>query len=93
MSITQAYNTILEKTTRMEIVVSDMEARLKTKELNPGSRSSDTIIVIGGLTTLRKCEIKVFFILQLITMSRVFDVVLVLYFQIMKKSLYKNKNK
>ena len=86
MSITQAYNTILEKTTRMEIVVSDMEARLKTKELNPGSRSSDTKIVIGGLTTLRKCEIKVFFILQLITMSRVFDVVLVLYFQIMKKS-------
>ena len=77
----------------MEIVVSDMEARLKTKELNPGSRSSDTEIVIGGLITLRKCEIKVFFILQLITMSRVFDVVLVLYFQIMKKSLYKNKNK
>ena len=86
MSITQAYNTILEKTTRMQIVVPDMEARLKTKELNPGSRSSDTKIVIGGLTTLRKCKIKVFFILQLITMSRVFDVVLVLYFQIMKKS-------
>ena len=93
MSITQAYNTILEKTTRMEIVVSDMEARLKTKELNPGSRSSDTNIVIGGLTTLRKCETKVFFILQLVTMSRVFDFVLVLYFQIIEKSQYKNKNK
>ena len=41
MSTSPAYNTILEETTRIPLVVSDMEARVAAKELNPGGRSSD----------------------------------------------------
>ena len=64
------------ETTRIQIVVSDMEARLGTRDLNPGGCSSEKAMVIGGSTILRICKIEIFLILQLMTISRFFDFVL-----------------
>ena len=79
MSTSPAYNIILEETTRIQIVVSDIEARLATKELNPGSRSSDKKNNNWWINYFKDMQDQSILILQWITMSRVFNFVLALY--------------